>query len=269
MKTTYAIITGAAGGLGKSFCMTCAAKGFNLILIDVPGTNLKSLAEQLAYSYKIDVKVLHIDFCISNSLIRIQDLIESEGLNVSLLINNAGIGLNQSFESLSFKQISDLLDVNIRATTQLSYLILPFLEQNEKSFILNVGSMAGFYALPNKSIYSGSKAFVGLFTLSLRMEVAKRGVSVSLLCPGGILSNVEKYWIWKNGGQLVKWSYLHPDTVASIALERTIKGRAIIMPGFYNRLLNRLTAWIPWFLKEIIAKSKFKISNKSMVIQNT
>ena len=124
--------------------------------------------------------------------------------------------------------------------------------------------MAGFYTLPNKSIYSASKAFVNLFSLSLRMEVANKGVNVSLLCPGGMMTNIDHYWNWRNGGFLIKCSYMLPDKVANIALRKTFAGKAVIIPGLYNRLVFHLTRWLPRVVKEKLVMRKFKISSQAL-----
>lgn len=258
MSNTYALITGAAGGLGKSFAVACAKRGYDLILVDLPGTKIESLAHLISQTYGIKAHSKHLDLSFDNAVDDIKKWVERNQWNVRLLINNVGIGLNQTFESMGYNQVSQLIDVNVKTTAKLSYAMLPFLEANKESYILNVGSMAGFYALPNKSIYSGTKAFIRLFSLSLRMELANKGVKVGLLCPGGILSNIDQYNRYRTGDSLTRLSYLYPDEVANEAISKLLKGKAIIMPGLFNRLVWRLTSWMPWSLQEKVAIAKFK-----------
>jgi short-subunit dehydrogenase len=264
MEVKYALITGAAGGLGKSFAIACAELDYNLILVDLPQTKIESLAAQIESAYTVRVYCLSLNFCKEDAVDELKKWVVDHSINLSLLINNVGVGINQAFESLDKRQISNVIDVNIRTITQLSYALLPILKCHSNSNIINVGSMAGYNTLPNKSIYTASKAFVNSFSLSLRMEAADEDVNVSLLCSGGMLTNIDHYWNWRNGGLFVKWSYMHPDKVATITLRKTIAGKAIIIPGFYNNLVFYLTRWLPRLVKEKLVMRKFKISAQAL-----
>ena len=100
METKYALITGAAGGLGKSLAIACAKRKYHLLLVDLPGTKIQSLADQIEFAYDIKAHTLPLDFCQTDAVDKLKEWIEGNSFNLSLLINNVGIGLNQSFESV-------------------------------------------------------------------------------------------------------------------------------------------------------------------------
>lgn len=246
-QSHYTIITGASSGLGKEFAVQCAAKQINLILVALPGRGLPDIASQLASIYKIDVKALEFDLTNDNDLHAIAE--EAEKYPVNFLINNAGTGGSASFASASVQSIDTILRLNVRATSILTRLLIPTLLKQEKSYILNISSMSAFSPIGFKTVYPASKAFIYSFTMGLREEFSNTGLSVSASYPGPMLTNADVTRRIIQQGFKAKMSLLPVSEIARIAIQQTLAGKAIIIPGIINRVNYLLMNVIPPSLK--------------------
>jgi uncharacterized protein len=241
MKNTYAVITGAADGLGRSFALACASKGYHLLLVDLPFKKLPQLAGHIEQTYGNHVIVIEKDLCAAETVTDISAIIGNQKLSVGLLINNAGIGLSKSFDSMHESQLTRLLQLNVQSLTQVTYALLPWLKEHGNATIINVSSLASFFPLPFKSIYAASKAYVRFFSQALRIELQHLDVHVCTLCPGGVVSNSNQYITTHYSGWFVRQSALHPDDVARLALKGAFQKKAVVIPGILNRILLVLT----------------------------
>jgi uncharacterized protein len=253
MKKDYAIITGAAEGLGRSFALACASQGYHLILVDLPFKKLPQLASHIAQTFGNDIIVVEKDLCAKTTATEIANIVNKQHLSVGLLINNAGIGLSKTFESLHDWQLSSLLQLNVQSLTQVTYALLHALKQHGDAIIINVSSLASYFPLPYKSIYAASKAYVRFFSQALRIELKQEGVHVCTLCPGAVASNSSQYITAHHSGWFVRKAAMHPDEVASIALKAAFRKKALVIPGFLNRTLLMLTHLLPAALKDMMA----------------
>jgi short-subunit dehydrogenase len=166
-------------------------------------------------------------------------------LPVDTLINNAGISHHGPFREAPPEFLQSLLDLNIGAVVRLTRLLLPELERHRQAHILNVASLAAFHAMPHKAVYAPSKTFVLNFTLALREELRGTGVRASALCPGGMRTNRTVRALIDSLGFLARLSSQEPAAVADYALRRLERGRAVIVPGAFNRATWFLGALFP------------------------
>ncbi len=111
------------------------------------------------------------------------------GLKVDLLINNAGAAGTTIFEKSSLEYSNSRIQLNIRALVLLTRLFISDLKKSLPSYILNIGSMSAYYAIPYKCVYAASKAFVVSFSLALNNELEDTSISVSVVCPNGVETN--------------------------------------------------------------------------------
>jgi short-subunit dehydrogenase len=132
----------------------------------------------------------------------------------------------------------------------LSRLYLPLLRTHEKSYILNVGSMAAFWSIPYKSLYSSSKAFVVSFSKSIRSELKGSGVSVSVLCPNGVRTNGATHGRINSHGRMGRLTELSADVVARAGINGMLKEKFIIVPGRVNSFVLMLGRFIPTALEQ-------------------
>ena len=185
----YTMITGASEGLGKALAIECAKRGMNLILVSLPGIELYQLASYIRRRYKVKVCEYETDISLEHNCLELWNTIKQHHLSINMLINNAGIGGTRQFDKTKIEVWQKHIQVNITGMVYLTHLLLPELKRHSRSYILNVSSLAVFFYLPGKQVYGATKSFIYFFSKSLRRELKKDGVQVSVLCPGGINSN--------------------------------------------------------------------------------
>ncbi len=260
MNHTYAVITGAADGLGRSFATVCAKAGYHLVLVDLPNKKLNRIAQHLECAFQVKTLVLEINLCALGAAQKIVNLIRNNDLPISLLVNNAGIGMRKLFEDTHEHFITEMIQLNIAAVTQLAWQLIPLMKKHTPAGIINISSIASYYQLPYKSVYAATKALVRSLSLSLRLELKHTGIHVCVVCPGGINSNATQYLISKNTGWLLRQTVMHPDRVAQIALQKAMQGKSLVIPGMLNRIIHFLGKLLPPFLRERIALSTMKMT---------
>ncbi|MND52374.1 NADP-dependent 3-hydroxy acid dehydrogenase YdfG [compost metagenome] len=245
MKTTnYVLITGGSSGLGKELALQCAAKGFNIILIALPGSNAYSLAKHIRIEFDIEVHVFEFDLTNKTILAEKLDFI-IENFEISFLINNAGIGGTVSISESSFEALDNIIQLNIRSMTFITRRLLPHLIKHNKSYIMNISSMAAFTPIAYKTVYPASKAFVSSFSLGLREELQGSGLSVSVVYPGPIMTNSNVSGRIMKQGFMARLGLLPTQEIARIALNKTLNGHAVIIPGLWNSISYNLMKMLP------------------------
>jgi len=253
----FCLVTGASRGLGRALAEECARSGMNLILAALPETGLPEIASTLQRRYGIELQYREIDLRGAAGAQALFDWVRERGLSIRMLINNAGIGAHGPFRESFAERNRDMIELNIAALVHLTHLFLPELNRQPKAYILNVASLAAFYPMPFKSVYAPSKAFVLNFSLALRAELAGTAVSVSTLCPGGILTNEECRKLIAAQGFIGRISCHHPEQVARYALRQLRRGRAIIVPGLINKIARVLGSAAPLPLVQLFVRSRF------------
>ena len=180
MARGVTLITGASAGLGVEFARACAARGEALALAARRRERMEALAGELGG----EAHVFAIDLAEPEAAVSLLNEIEAEGLQVDVLINNAGFGGGGRFAEISFERQRDMVRLNVGTLTELARLVLPGMLERGRGAILNVASTAAFQPGPNMAVYYASKAYVLSFTEALHEELKGKGVRVSALCPG-------------------------------------------------------------------------------------
>ena len=257
-----ALITGASKGIGKELVIEFAKNNIDVILVARSQKLLHDLAQFVKDQYGINTYVFDIDLSEQNAAEELYHAVNKKELTVHYLVNNAGFGGVGSFEDYSIEYIEKMIDLNIKATTNLTHYFIPDLKNNSPSYILNNASMIANFPCPYKSIYAASKVYVKYFTEALRVELKAHGISVSLLQPGATPTNdVVKNQI-NNGGFFARISVTKVSEVAIKAIRDTLNGKPIIIPGWKNRMSLRALKIVPKsVLRFLILRSAKSILN--------
>jgi short-subunit dehydrogenase len=179
------LITGASAGIGTELARVFAANGHRLALTARRADRLEALAGEIAAKGGKKPIVIACDLEERNAGETIASALAAEGVELDHLVNNAGFGVfGDAIEQDRAEQLG-IVDVNVRALTDLSLRFADQLIRN-KGGLLNVGSVAGFLPGPGMAVYYASKAYVISFTEALRAELAPHGVRVTVLCPGPV-----------------------------------------------------------------------------------
>ena len=249
----YALVTGASSGIGLALAEALARRGRNLILLARQRDALESIAVELTQRFSVDVLFRICDLSEPLQLSGLLHELEQNGLVIDLLVNNAGLGSSGDFVAQHWSQEQDLLEVNVLAVARLCHAIGTRMAGRGNGQILNVASVAAFQPGPGMSSYDASKAYVLHFSEGLREELKPHGVKVSVLCPGPTRSAFFRKARLDTrrleGGKLM----LTAEEVAQIAVRGLERNRAIIIPGWRNRLLTLAPRLLPRLLTRRIA----------------
>jgi len=175
-----ALVTGASGGIGLELARLFAGDGHDLVLVARGGERLAVVARELEERYRVEVRPIPRD--LSNPIAPLS--VFDECGEVDFLVNNAGFGHRGSFADEDPAILSEMLQVNVAALTQLTRMFLPAMVNRGSGRILNVASTAAFQPGPLMAVYYATKAYVLSFTEALAEEVAGTPLRVSCLCPG-------------------------------------------------------------------------------------
>jgi short-subunit dehydrogenase len=264
-KCYYTLVTGASEGLGKFLALECARREHNLVLVALPGSGLQRLVAYINKHYRVKVVCMEKDLSTEKSCFELYAALREMGIHINCLINNAGIGGSFGFDEKDSHFYAQQIGVNVTAPTVLTRLLVADLRRYAPSHILNISSMAGFFALPTKHVYGATKSYLLSFSRSLHRDLKEDNISVSVVCPGGIDTRWQLMMEHRmDSSWLCRQSIMHPAAVARIAIDGMLKNKEVIVPGIWNKvfllwskifpgwLMNRLTRYQMKKLKPII-----------------
>jgi short-subunit dehydrogenase len=239
----WAIVTGPTAGIGAAYAKLLAAKGYNLVLVSRDLGRLKQTAADLTAKHGIETQVLTADLTTDKGIATLADFIAKNEIEV--LINNAGFGLNSSFVKSSAADEQSVVNILVTAPMQLSHAVLPQMVARKSGTIVNVSSVAGYFAAGH---YSAAKAYVTVLTESIHAEVSKHGVNVSALCPGFTKTEFHQRAKMKMDA-LPEFMWLNADFLVAKSWADAQRGKAISIPGWQYRVMvwiakNAPRAWM-------------------------
>jgi uncharacterized protein len=240
-----ALITGATGGLGKAFAVECASRGWNVVLTDQTGALLETLAVSLRSSYHVKVTTYACDLTDTSQRAGLFDLLRTEGMRLTTLINVAGIDYEGLFFGQTGKQIQNIIRLNIEGTLAMTHAALPYREPHTTFRIINVASLAAFSPMPAKATYAASKRFLFDFSLALREEVRSLNATVTVLCPAGMPTSAECIKAIEAQGWAGQVTTTDVGRVANQTLNAALAGKAVVVPGWVNQTLQMFGSLVP------------------------
>jgi 2-hydroxycyclohexanecarboxyl-CoA dehydrogenase len=182
-ENNFAIVTGAAKGIGRAIAFSLAEAGFNLVIVDLNKDRLEELKIELE---KFSIKVID-SVCDLSNRESTEDAFNkfiSTGLDIEVLVNNAGIDEIKPFLETEEESWQKIISVNLTAVLRTSKLIAPIMIENRRGAIINIASDAGKVGSSNEAVYSATKGGVIAFTKTLARELAKYNIRVNCVCPG-------------------------------------------------------------------------------------
>lgn len=253
----YALVTGASRGIGRAIADELASRGHNLALHSLPDEDLRNYGSELSNKYGIKVATYEIDLTDKDGPQLLYNEIETDGLQVNILINNAGIGIEGPLDTYSREIIDNIILLNIRALTLLTFLFTPDLKRSA-SYILNVSSLGCYIPTPYKSVYAASKSYIYYFTRSLESEFRGTTVKTSVLVPGAVKTNNHVLRRIEKAGWFGRVTAIEPEEVAAISIDAMFKGRKVIMPGRLTRLVFQFGLVIPEGIIMAVTRNVFR-----------
>nr|WP_293837079.1 SDR family oxidoreductase [uncultured Arsenicibacter sp.] len=243
---SYALVTGAAKGIGKAIAAELAGRHFDLLLIDKAEDELQLVARQLRKEFGIKVELLIQDLSAPDAAKRIFIWTTPFHARLTVVINNAGFGVNGYFSQIPLEEHLELINVNINAVLSICHYFIPVLQQQPKSYLLNVGSTTAYQTVPYVNVYAASKSFVVSFTRGLRHELRHSPVSVTCLSPGSTDTDfVNRARMGESIRKTADKVNMKPEEVARIGVEALFNHKAEVVAGFINKVGTVLPRFFP------------------------
>lgn len=238
-----AIITGASSGLGVELYKEIQNEALDEIWIIA--RREQRLREICAEHGKAKTRVVPMDLTVYDNMKKLSEMLDSEDINIKFLINNAGFGIFGSVAEADFKGQGNMVDLNVRALTEISSIALKHMK--ESSCIINICSIASFVPNANLTVYSSTKAYVMSFSRALRQELKKRKINVTAVCPGPMSTEfLEVAGIEKGTSKMFDTlPRTSPSFVAKKAIKAAKSGQAVYTPRFLFKLYRALAKVLP------------------------
>jgi short-subunit dehydrogenase len=240
-----ALITGASSGIGLDFARLFAEGGYDVVLVARTESKLKALADELGTKHGVRALAVAADLADPAAPGRLMERLKAEGMQVDVLVNNAGYAGYGAFSETDAKMELDMIQVNIGALTALTKAVLPGMLARKSGRILNVASTAAFQPGPLMAVYYATKAYVLSFSEALANETQGTGVTITCLCPGPTKTGFQERAKMEES-KLVKGKEIMDSlTVALAGYEGLHQGRAVVIPGFMNKMLVQSVRFLP------------------------
>ncbi len=259
--SSCALVTGAAGGMGRIYAGMLAENGYNLILVDISRERLEDTEREVRYmaeavcedrgidSGAFRVLSLPQDLSKLDAASRIAAAAADSGFEVDILINNAGLFFVREIASADRKLLSAIMMVHAYTPLMLCREFVPGMKERGRGHILNISSLAAWMPWPALGMYANTKRFIKAFSRSLRIECRGTGVSVTTACFGAV--DTPLYPLKPSLRRLaVRIAVMIPPRkAAGKALRAMFKGRRMLMPGLVNHIFLPLVAVMPdWII---------------------
>lgn len=232
-----ALVTGASSGIGLELTRLLAADGIPVVMVASNAAHLERAQDEIEASLFPDtspiLKPLVADLADPDSPARMAGQVRALSLEVTMLVNCAGFGVVGSTEAIDPATDRDMLAVNCGAVVALTKAFLPQMYARGAGHILNIASTGAFQPGPYNATYYASKSYVLSYTRAVRVEAARHGVIVSCLCPGATRTR-----FFERAGTPVSPGAMDAAAVARAGYRGLMRGRAVIVPGVRNRLMQ-------------------------------
>jgi len=249
------LITGASAGIGYEFSRVFAANGYDLVLVSRNRPRLEAVAGAMQNRYAVRATVMAADLAEANAPRELHDAVVSAGIDLQVLVNNAGFGTCGKFTEIETGRHLELIQLNITSLTELCKLFGAAMVKKRSGRILNVASTAAFQAGPYMSTYYASKAYVLLLSEALHQEFAPEGVTVTVLCPGPTRTEFFERSAMLDTPLAQSPHMMKAADVARAGFEGLMQGKRLVIPGVINKLLALAVRVLPRAAVASLARS--------------
>jgi len=249
-----ALVTGASAGIGRELARLFARNGYDLVLSARRADVLQQVADEISQAGR-KAHVVAADLGVPDGVRQLHDHLQRERIEVDVLVNNAGFGLQGQFADLPLDPQLDMIQLNVVSLTALTRLLLPPMLARNRGGVLNVASTAAFQPGPLMTVYYATKAYVLSFSEALHRELGGQGVRVTALCPGP----VETEFMARAGipeNYFPRFLSRSAERVAQEGYDGLMRGRRVVIPGSKNKGAAWLARLLPrrivlWMLRRV------------------
>ena len=237
-----ALVTGASSGIGRSFSILLASRGYNVVVVARRRDRLEKLSQKLSSTYGVRAEVICADLADPDACRTIKSELDRLGLTVDFLVNNAGYFVLGFYGDVPWERQEAYLRVVGTSVLELTRYLLPAMVEQGWGRIVNVTSLSGYFAgSPGQSLYAPVKAMVHKFSESIALEYGHRGIFCTTAPPGPTATRI----LEASGASAAEYGaksrflravMMSPDVYAERAYEGCMRGRRVVIPGLANKL---------------------------------
>jgi short-subunit dehydrogenase len=262
LRGRTAVVTGAAGGIGRALTLGLARRSCHVALVDIDAAGLHSAVAEIRGVVRTSTH--NIDVGNRDAVAALPQQVCAAHEKVDLLFNNAGVALGGTFEQVSEEDFDWLISINFFGVVRMTRAFLPLLQRSDDARIVNISSLYGLIAPPGQSAYVASKFAVRGFSHSLRHELEGTSVGVTVVHPGGVATNISEAArvpkdappeeVARRKAKYKKLLRMAPDHAAEIILRGVEQRRPRIIVGSDAKAAALLERVIPLSYWKIIAR---------------
>ncbi|MDN3955957.1 SDR family NAD(P)-dependent oxidoreductase [Sporolactobacillus laevolacticus] len=227
----YVLITGGTTGIGYELARCFLQDNYGVVIVGADSQHLNDAKVRLEKEFNVSILIYQQDLSKIGAALELFGKITNLGIDLSVLVNNAGFGLVGGTEQIDFQQDEKMMVLNMISLVELSKLFITNMYNQRSGRILNVSSVGAFQPGPYTSTYFASKSFVLNYSRAIRYEAKEKGISISVLCPGSTKTN-----FFNREGTRTPKNAMSPEKVAGYAYKKLMNGKEVIIPGFFNKL---------------------------------
>jgi uncharacterized protein len=259
------LVTGASSGIGMAIARLLAPRAKALVLVARRGDRLAALAAELTASRPaLRVEVVPCDLAKREEIGRLVEEVRSRGLDVDVLVNNAGVGSMGFAEESDAAKTAIMIDLNVTSLTLLTIALLPGMVARRRGGVLNVSSGFGLGVLPMFAAYCGTKHYVTGFTEALAADLAGTNVVATQVCPGPVATEFEQAMGNPTGKKVPGFIQISAERCARVAVSAFDRRRALVVPGLVMKIVMMINALSPRFMRRLFASLLGRVARKRL-----
>jgi short-subunit dehydrogenase len=252
--SSTALITGASAGIGGAVAHELAGRGHNLVLVARGQERLQALAAGVEAAHGVRAEAIPLDLTREQPRSRLPGQIAKRGLEVEVLVNNAGFATGGPFHEADPPREIQQVRLLVEAVVALTSAFLPAMVKRRRGAILNVASTAGMQPMPYSAGYSAAKAYVLAFSEAIHQEVRGLGVTVTALAPGPVQTGFWETAGWQAAGRSFESAFPRPAMISAEEAARAgvrglERGERVVVPGLPMRVGMLASRYVPHALK--------------------
>jgi short-subunit dehydrogenase len=251
------LVTGASSGIGAEFARELARRGYDLVLVARRAERLEQLAQELGGK-------AHVVPCdLANAAGELPARVAELGVEVDLLVNNAGFGTAGRFLEQDPEREAEEVRLNCEAIVRLTHAFLPGMVERKRGGVITVASTAGMQPLPYEAVYSASKAFALTFSDALSEELRGSGVRILAVNPGPVPTEWQEVAGYKDPTEVPVPGAIPPERVVKESLRAFDKGKRSVIPGRVIRLFLLSSKFSPRALQLRVTERMYRSSHSA------
>lgn len=253
-----ALVTGASSGIGLQYATILASEYHcDLLVVSNQEKEIMETAQQLSATYAIHATGLYADLSQPNAAEQLYEYCHANGMEIDILINNAGVFFFNEFVETAPARIELMLSLHVVTVTKMCRLFGEDMKRRGSGYILNMSSMSAWMTMPGINVYNATKAYILNFSRSLWYELMPYNVGVTAVCPGAVDTGLYGLNDRLRRIAVSLGVSMTPDKLARTALKKMFKRKKQAVPGAINHIFIPLIKHLPdWLVFTIMKRLK-------------